>query len=189
MLVAFKGYGVDFIVAGRIELTAARLTDLVNQVEVLELREVTLEGLHDLARVDLPDYSIRRDDLLAVEASGPRGARAWRVPTVRHRVQAQLGPYNVLGRLHTPPGDSVVHRLTAEGPMLPLTDATIAYVIGGILEVRDAATIMVNRELVSWVRTDEFELMPGTVGAGAGHGSARPTAAGGLALVADRPRG
>ncbi len=157
MLVAFKGYGVDFIVSGRVELTADRLTDLVNEVETVDLRDVVLEGLHDLARVVVPDYSIRRDELLAVKVAGPRGARVWRVPTTRHRVQAQLGPYSVLGRLHTPPGDSVTHRLTSSGPMLPLTDATIAYVIGGILEVRDAATILINRELATWVRAEDPE--------------------------------
>ena len=43
--------------------------------------------------------------------------------------------------------------------MLPLTDATIAYVVGGILEVRDATTVIINRELASWVRaTDDAEV-------------------------------
>ena len=36
--------------------------------------------------------------------------------------------------------------------MVPLTDATIAYVVGGILEVVDAPTLIVNRELASWYR-------------------------------------
>jgi hypothetical protein len=39
--------------------------------------------------------------------------------------------------------------------MLPLTDATIAYVIGGILEVRDLPAIIINRDLASWVRDEE----------------------------------
>ena len=46
--------------------------------------------------------------------------------------------------------------------MLPLTDATIAYVVGGILEVRDASTVIINRDLASWVRAadndDEADL-------------------------------
>lgn len=186
MLVAFRGYGVDFIVTGRVELTADRLTDLVNESETIELRDVVLEGLYDLARVHVPDYAIRRDELLAVKAAGPRGARVWRVPTTRHRVQAQLGPYNVLGRLHTPPGGSVAHRLSSSGPMLPLTDATIAYVIGGILEVRDAATILINRELASWVRADDFE--PEARTPGAPESSVPPAPLGELVLAGGRPR-
>ncbi len=155
MFVEFRGYGVDFIVVGRVELTANRLTDMVNDVETIILRDVVLEGLHDMARVAVPDYQIRRDELLAVKVAGPRGARDRRVATTGHRVQAQIGPYNVLGRLHTTYGDSVRHRLTGSAPMLPLTDATIAYVIGGILEVRDASTILINRDLASWVRDEE----------------------------------
>jgi hypothetical protein len=159
MLVAFKGYGVDFIIEGRVELTASRLTDLVNGSDTLLIRDAILEGLHDLARVAVPDHTIRRDDLLAVKVAGPRGGRLRRLPTTAHRVQAQLGPYNVLGRLHTTPGDSVSHRLASPGPMLPLTDATIAYVIGGILEVRDAATILINRDLATWVRDEESDVI------------------------------
>jgi len=41
--------------------------------------------------------------------------------------------------------------------MLPLTDATIAYVVGGILEVRDAATVVINRDLLAWVRQADVE--------------------------------
>ncbi len=157
MFVEFKGYGVDFIVTGRVELRASRLTDMINDAETLLLQDVLLEGLHDRARVAVPDFTIGRAELLAVRVAGPRGARRRRVPTTLHRVQAQLGPYNVLGRLHTAFGDSVPHRLAGSDAMLPLTDATIAYVIGGILEVRDAATILINRELANWVRDAESD--------------------------------
>ncbi len=168
MLVEFKGYGLDFIVVGRLELTASRLTDMVNETEELELRDVVLEGLVDLARVHVPEHTIRRDELLAIKVAGPRGARLRRVPTTCHRLQAQLGPYNVLGRIHTVPGETVPCSVSSRGPMLPLTDATIAYVIGGILEVRDAATILINRELANWVRDEETNtlIVPERVAAG-----------------------
>ncbi len=39
--------------------------------------------------------------------------------------------------------------------MVPFTDATIAYVIAGILEVRDVPTLVINRELASWLRDAE----------------------------------
>ena len=47
--------------------------------------------------------------------------------------------------------------MEARGTLLPLTDATIAYVVGGILEVRDATTVIINRELASWVRAADAE--------------------------------
>jgi hypothetical protein len=36
--------------------------------------------------------------------------------------------------------------------MVPLTDATIAYVVGGVLEIVDAPTLIINRELAAWYR-------------------------------------
>ena len=41
--------------------------------------------------------------------------------------------------------------------MVPLTDATIAYVIAGLLEVRDCPTLIINRELASWLRDAEAD--------------------------------
>ena len=39
--------------------------------------------------------------------------------------------------------------------MVPLTNATIAYIVGDILEVVDAPTLIVNRELAAWYREAE----------------------------------
>ena len=39
----------------------------------------------------------------------------------------------------------------------PLTDATIAYVVGGVLEVVDAPTLIINRELAAWYREADEE--------------------------------
>src|SRR5436190_6219 len=85
MLINFTGYSADCLVSGSLELTAPRLTDMLN------------DGL---------------------------------TPT---------------------------RSLEMRGPMLPLTDATIAYVVGGILEVRDASTVIVNRDLAAWVRATDGE--------------------------------
>ena len=39
--------------------------------------------------------------------------------------------------------------------MVPLTDATIAFMVGGILDVRDWPTLVINRELASWYQPAE----------------------------------
>jgi hypothetical protein len=69
----------------------------------------------------------------------------------------------VLGRLNAAPGTDAIGSIAERGLMLPLTDGTIAYVVGGILEVRDATTVIVNRELASWVRAAESEDVPTSV--------------------------
>jgi hypothetical protein len=49
--------------------------------------------------------------------------------------------------------------------MVPLTDATIAYVVDGVLEVVDAPTLIINRELAAWYREadEEFESSLGSL--------------------------
>lgn len=157
MLIPFTGFGIDHIARGRLELLEERLTDALAVREELLLVDVVLEGLADLATLAIGDHVVSRRELLAAiggDRGGPRGARSKRVTTTRLRLQASVGPYEILGRLHAPPGASLADRLLDAGPLVPLTDATIAYVIGGILEVRDAPVIYVNRDLSSWSRPE-----------------------------------
>ena len=81
-------------------------------------------------------------------------------PTDRRRLQAQVGPYVVLGRYHGPHGATSLRDFTERDVMVPLTDATIAYTVGAILEVVDAATLIVNRELASLVPRGRGDLEP-----------------------------
>ena len=134
----FVGYCSDCIITGQVELTAPRLTDMLNSFATIELTDVALESLADGRKVTVPTYSLRRDELYAVKATGPRGSKA-------------------LGRLNAAPGTEPIQSLEDRGVMLPLTDATIAYVVGGILEVRDASTVVINRDLLAWVRQTDPE--------------------------------
>jgi hypothetical protein len=152
MLVDFTGFAGDCLITGRLDLRAARLTDQLNAEPTVHLVDVLLEGLLDGRQVSAPTFTIRRADLCAVKAGPPRGSRRLRAATELHRLQAQLGPYTVLGRLHAPPGAEALRSINDRDVMVPLTDATIAYLIGGILEVRDAPTLIINRELASWMR-------------------------------------
>lgn len=157
MLIDFRGYAAGFIVSGRVDLTADRLTDQLNRDREYELTDVCLESLLDGHRVTVSDMVLRQEELFVAKALGPRGDWAQRIVTVEHRVQAQIGPYNVLGRLHAEPGLTALESVLRRWPMIPLTEATIAYVIGGVLEVRDCGTVIVNRELASWVRDPEAD--------------------------------
>lgn len=160
MQISFHGFSADCLIVGTLELTAPRLTDMLNSEPTLHLTDVELEGLADGRRIAIPTHTIRREELYAVKVSGPRGSKALRIVTVPHRIQAQIGPYNVLGRLNAAPGIDALRTMSDRGVMLPLTDATIAYVVGGILEVRDATTVIINRELTSWVRAAVSEDAP-----------------------------
>jgi hypothetical protein len=157
MQIDFMGYSADCLISGHLDLTAPRLTDMLNDEPTISLTDVVLEGLADAQRIRVAAYTLHRDELYAVKVTGPRGSKALRIVTIPHRVQAQIGPYNVLGRLNAAPGDAPIKSLATRGCMLPLTDATIAYVVGGILEVRDASTVIINRDLASWVKATDVE--------------------------------
>ena len=61
-----------------------------------------------------------------------RVAPGLRIATDRRRLQVQIGPYVVLGRYHGPLGATTLRTFAERDPMVPLTDATIAYVVGGV---------------------------------------------------------
>lgn len=149
MDIDFVGFVGDCLVSGRLDLHAGRLTDQLNAEYDVALRDVVLEGL-DGGRVAVDTFTLARSQLCAVVGSGPRGAQVLRVPTDARRLQAQIGPYMVLGRYHGPVGGTTLRTFSERDPMVPLTDVTIAYVVDGVLDVRDVDVLIVNRELAAW---------------------------------------
>jgi hypothetical protein len=150
----FTGFAGDCLITGRYLLQAKRLTDQLNADPVVLLHDVVLEGL-DGHRVEAPTFTLDRSELCAVVGRGPRGQRVLRIPTEKRRLQAQIGPYVVLGRYHGPHGATSLQSFTERDPLVPLTDATIAYLVGGLIEVIDASTLIVNRDLAAWYREAE----------------------------------
>ncbi len=151
MNVEFTGFLGDCLLSGQLARPRERLTDQLNREQVLTLDGVVLEGL-DGGRVESATFTIELRELCAAVATGPRGTPSLRIPTEARRLQAQIGPYAVLGRYHGPRGATSLRAFSGRDPMVPLTDATIAYVINGILEVRDAPVLIINRDLASWYR-------------------------------------
>ena len=160
MDIDFTGFAGDCIITGRFALGSKRLTDQLNMARTISLEDVVLDGL-DGQKVTVPTFTIARSELCAVVGRGTRGRPALRIATDKRRLHAQIGPYVVLGRYHGPLGATSLRDFTERDPMVPLTDATIAYVVGGILEVVDAQTLIINRELASWYRETTSALDPG----------------------------
>lgn len=157
MLIPFIGYAVGRRLIGYVECENERLTDLLNRSESLIIRDAFVENFADETIVNLGDGEVDRSILYAVEATGGRGEGARRIHTVRHRMQVQLGPYSALGLLHASPGQAPGTHLTSHGPMISLSDATLGYENCGLLAMRDVGTLIVNRDLVDWVRASEDE--------------------------------
>jgi hypothetical protein len=158
MHIRFTGYAGDCRVSGTLDLTTRRLTDMLNAAEVVVLRHAVLEDLDDGHRAVVDRIELPRDQLYAVTATDRPRDRSRRVRTVRHRMHVQLGPYGVLGELHTFPGIAPLDSLAHRSVIVPLTRATIAYVSGGQLEMHDAGTLLVNGALADWIVAPEQDV-------------------------------
>jgi hypothetical protein len=160
MFIDFTGFAGDCLITGKLDLRAPRLTDQLNADPLVHLVDVELEDLDNARRVTSPDFTIARSQLCAVRATGPRGSRALRIATAPHRLRAQIGPYTILGRLHERVGIDPLASFEERDLMVPLTDATIAFMVGGVLDVRDWSTLVINRELASWYRAADGDDEP-----------------------------
>lgn len=158
MQVRITAYAGDCCVSGVTELTAGRLTDLLNGPAQIELQDAVLESLEDGHEVRRDRLELQRDELFAVEIDGPRGPQQRRIHTVRHRLQIQLGPYTVLGHLHTRPGAQATSAIQRRPAFVPLTAATIAFVAAGQARLRDVDGLLVNRDRAAWVSAAEGDV-------------------------------
>jgi hypothetical protein len=147
VLIPFIGYALNRRFIGYVECEGERVTDLLNRSDSVVLREAFVESFENDTVVPLGDGEIE----------------ARRVHTVRERLQVQLGPYTALGLLHAAPGQMPLPGLVQRGPMVPLSDATLAFQSRGALAMRDVGTLIVNRDLLDWVRAgdDQAAAFPG----------------------------
>ncbi len=158
----FLAFAGDCVITSQATMFGDRLTDFLNGQERFQLHSVTFESLEDGHLVAVDSVSVDRSDLLAVVGTGPRGAIAQRVDLATSRMEIQVGPYLVLGNLHVPPGVDPEDRVRKREPMVPLTNATIAYGVGGVVMARDVGTIIINRALIDWIvpTADEAAVFP-----------------------------
>jgi hypothetical protein len=148
-LVSFEAYLSQQRMFGWVRLDADRLTDLLNAHEIIRLENVLIEGHRSGTTVSADEALVRRSEILAVIASGPRGDPARRLATRRYPVVVELGGYRIGGYVHTVSGVDPEDRLCDEGPMIPLTEAWLEYRSGVQGRRHDAGTVIVNRQLAT----------------------------------------
>jgi hypothetical protein len=149
--VEFVAYADDCRLFGHIRLAGDRLSDMLNAYDEYVLVDVLAESLDSGVVAETSEVVVQRDDLVAVEASGPRGSTDRRLRTRLHPMGLKAGPYLVEGYLHAQVGVDPLVAVRRRGPMVPLTDARIAYVSGGVRRLRDAVTVLVNRAHTEWI--------------------------------------
>ncbi len=155
--VEFQGFAADCTISGQITMFGDRLTDFLNGQERFLLHHVECTSLDDGRLVPIDSISVERDDLLAIVGTGPRGSEKSRIEVEKTRMQLSIGPYIILGRLHSALGQDPMQSVLQREPMIPLTDATVAFSVAGAVVARDVTTVIVNRRLVEWIAATEDE--------------------------------
>ena len=155
--IEFVAYSTSERLSGRVRLDSARLTDMLNAHREFVLVDALAERLPDGGSMVVPEILVGRHELALVRVGGPRGDRSLRIPTTTHRLVMRSGRYLVAGRLHSSVGEDPLAALRRREPMVPLTDAAILFRVGADIVEEPAGTIVVNRDLVEWVRQGELD--------------------------------
>jgi hypothetical protein len=143
-LVAWAG---DCMVGGDVELGEGRLSDLVNELEVVTFYAATLRALDDGREVAVDELEVERRELYVVEVEGRRGDPGRRLRTVEERVIVEVGPFVVTGNLHRPPSAQPLAALSRWARFVPMTDAVIG--VKGAADGLRRDVVLVNRGRIS----------------------------------------
>src|ERR1035437_3222405 len=151
-MIEFDAYAADCRVYGHVELVADRLSDQRNPTVEVAIREAQLPDLGDGHVVALAELTIGHEDLCAVVANGPRGNAARRLTTRTTRVEVEIGPYRIEGRVHGPPAGNPFASVLRRAGWVPLTDALVTYQRCDEHVWEKAPTLLVNRHLMRLFR-------------------------------------
>jgi hypothetical protein len=166
MAIEFVGFTDVCRISGAISLADDRLSDMLNSVARIVVRNADVEEI-DGGRMERLDVTVPTGDFLAVAASGRRGLESQRRRTLKRRVRMGLGRYSVSGYLHvleSAHAESAHGRLDAllvgRDLLVPLTEATIGYDRNGETREESWETILINRSRVAWIEKADDDQEP-----------------------------
>ena len=155
--VEFAAYAEDCRVFGFMRLAADRMTDALNDADSYLLTDVMIVRLADAMATQMIDLTVRREEVLAVRAAGPRGDPARRSRRRPYPITLKTGAYVIHGYVHGLPGADPIQQIRRRRTMVPLTEAWMEYQSGGQNHRARVGTILVNHELWDWVRLSRDE--------------------------------
>lgn len=145
-MIELLAYSRDRIVHGNVSLPGERLMDLLEGTHVVDAVDVQVLGLHFQATESTVRLDVVPGDFHVVVATGPRGDHDQRVPTRIVPVTADVGPYRVFGRLHTPDHPSADEEMQGR-TWFAVTDAVLEYT-RGFQPIRERhGAVLINRRL------------------------------------------
>jgi hypothetical protein len=157
MPIDFIAFTSDRRINGRIMLADDRLSDMLNAVPRLVIRDANVDELVDDRTPRLADVTIVIGEMLVVVGTGPRGSEQLRKGLLKRRASVGLGRFVVEGDLGYP-NDSTLPEssdpavvLANRDLLIPLTDATITYDRSGAPVAESFDTVLINRARAAWI--------------------------------------
>jgi hypothetical protein len=168
MAIEFVGFTDVCRISGAMPLADDRLSDMLNSVARVVVRNVDVEEIDGGRAERLDHVTVPTGEFLAVVGSGRRGLESQRRKTLKRRVRMGLGRYSVSGYLHvleSAHAESLNGRpdalLVGRDMLVPLTEATIGYDRAGENREETWETILINRSRVAWIEAaDDDEQEP-----------------------------
>jgi hypothetical protein len=157
MPIDFLAFTADRRLSGRIMLADDRLSDMLNAVARLVIRDAEVDELNEDRAPRLADVTIAVGEMLVVVGSGPRGNEHLRKRWLKRRASLGIGRFVVEGDLGYPsdtplPESSDPAVVLANRDLLvPLTDATVAYDRLGTPVTETFETVLINRARAAYI--------------------------------------
>ena len=158
MPIEFVGFTADRRITAMIPLADDRLSDMLNSVARIVLRDAVVGDLIEGGPALSGDVTLPVGDLVAVVGTGRRGSESRRRRTSVRQVSVGLGRYTVSGCLHVDPtaGDFPQHAdpatiLAGRDILVPITKASITYECENLKTTESHETILVNRARATWI--------------------------------------
>jgi hypothetical protein len=143
MQIPFSAYAEDCTVSGELAIRADRLSDFLASTEAFEVASPSFRAHDDGRTVTAESCTVEREDFSLVLATGPRGRQERRLWTRQHPVRLRVGPYVVIGYLHSPPTIDPF-RTTDRRPIVALTSSIVGYAVAGETVWTEAEAVLVN---------------------------------------------
>lgn len=156
MQIPFSAYADDCTVSGELALRTDRLSDFLASTTEFEIASPEFRALDDGRTVSAETCEIERDDLCVILATGPRGRAERRLWTRQHPVRVRVGPYTVIGYLHSPPTIDPF-RTTDRRPIVALTSAVVGIPYGDDTTWLEADSVLVNTAKIDHLETASEE--------------------------------
>jgi hypothetical protein len=157
MPIDFLAFTSDRKISGRIMLADDRLSDMLNAVTRLVIRDATVDELNEERAPRAADVTIAIGEMLVVVGTGPRGSEQLRKKWLKRRASVGVGRFVIEGDLGYPSDESLPESedpaivLANRDLLVPLTDATITYDRFGVVVEEAYETILFNRSRAGWI--------------------------------------